>query len=457
MYATDNTTFLNATGLAFGLLMGLLMLVLPRRYALFPVIAMVCYMTMGQRLIVFGLNFTLIRVLLLFAFVRVVARGEMQIGGFGAIDRIVVWWVLSSVLTYSLLWKTGEAFVNRLGLAYDALGLYFIFRMLVRDLDDMRRATHQFAWLVIPLAVCMLIEKATGRNPFVAFGGLPPETLVREGVLRCQGPFAHPILAGAFAGALLPLFAGLWQQKSRLLALLGILSACSIAATAGSSGPLMAAAVGVIGMCLWPLRRHMRNVRWALGLSLLVLHVAMAAPIWFLLARVSIFDGSTGYHRAILIDHAVRNLSEWWLFGTRSTAHWGYYMFDVTNQYVLIGVQGGLITLILFLAIMVRCFGAVGRTMRNWTEKNPEAEKFAWALGASLLVHAINYISVPYFDQNIVNWYLLLAMIAAAGQISNSALQPSRSLADAAASYGHGHRFGSSPPGFALYLGRGRT
>jgi hypothetical protein len=424
MYATDNTTFINDAGLAFALLMGLLMLLLPRRHALLPVVALVCYMTMGQRVLVFGLNFTMIRILLLFGFMRVICRGEVQAGEFNRVDRIMLWWVLASIVTYTSLWKTGEAFVNRLGLAYDALGLYFLFRVLVRDLDDMRAVIAQFAWLVIPLAMCMLIERSTARNPFAALGGVPPETILRGGVLRCQGPFAHPILAGAFGSALLPLFVGLWwQRKKRFLALMGMVSACVIAGTAGSSGPLMAAAVGMLGVWLWSLRRHMRAVRWTIGLAILALHLAMAVPVWFIVARVGIFGGSTGYHRAILIDHAVRNFFEWWLIGTRSTAHWGYYMFDVTNQYVLIGVQGGLISLVLFVTIIVRCFSAVGRAVHEWGDEHPEAQRLAWAFGASLIVHAVNYVSVPYFDQNIVNWYLLLALIATAGQTPKDALQ----------------------------------
>jgi len=421
MYATDNTTFINGVGLAFGLLMGLLMLALPRRLALLPVIAMVCYVTMGQRVMVLGLNFTLIRILLLFGMLRVLARGEwrdgLRAGPLLPVDRTMLWWVLASIATYTLLWKTGEAFVNRLGLAYDALGLYFLFRVLVRDTDDIRTVLRLFAWLTIPLALCMLLEKATGRNPFAALGGVPPETLLREGVLRCQGPFAHPILAGAFGSALLPLFAGLWQQRqSRLLALLGLASAAVIASTAGSSGPMMAAAIGLVGLWLWPMRRHMRAVRWALGLGVLGLHLAMQAPVWFLLARVGVFGGSTGYHRAILIDHAVHHFPDWWLIGTYSTAHWGFHMFDVTNQYVLIGVQGGLVTLLLFVTLIVRGFSAVGRAVREGGDAAVARQRLAWALGASLAVHAANYMSVPYFDQNIVCWYLLLAMIATLGR-----------------------------------------
>lgn len=416
MYATDNTEFITGFGMACMLVMGLLMLVLPRRHALWPVVVMICFMTMGQRLLVFGLNFTLIRVLLLFGLARVLMRGEMQLGGHHPIDRRLGWWVLASIVTYTLLWQTGEAFVNRLGLAYDAIGLYLLFRVLVRDTDDIRAVLRMFAWLAIPLAACVLVEKNTGINPFAALGGVPPVTLVREGVLRCQGPFAHPILAGAFGSALLPLCVGLWwQERGGLLPLLGAASALTVVATAGSSGPLLAAAIGLAALALWRLREHMRAIRWSLGLTLLALHLAMAAPVWFLLARMAVFGGSTGYHRAILIDHAIAHFGDWWLIGTKSTADWGYYMFDVTNQYVLIGVQGGLVSLLLFLAMIAAAFGAVGRAARSWAHERRDDSRLAWACGASLLVHTVNYISVPYFDQNIVVWYLLLAMIATLG------------------------------------------
>lgn len=419
MYATDNTTFVSSFGLSFALLMGLLILVLPRRYALLPVLALVCYMTMGQRVMILGLNFTMIRLLLLFGLARVLLRGEFRSISPSPVDRVLLWWALSSIVTYTILWGSRDALVNRLGLAYDALGLYFLFRALVRDVDDMRAVLRQFALLVVPLAVLMLLEKGSGKNLFAALGGVPPHTLVREGVLRCQGPFAHPILAGAFGSALLPLFLALWSQRrgNGMLAFMGIVSAGIITVTSASSGPLMAAAVGLLAWWMFMFRRNMRAVRWTIGLTILGLHLVMQAPVWFLVARVGVFGGSTAYHRSILIDHAIRNFPDWWLVGTRSTADWGYFMFDITNQYVLIGVNGGLLTLILFVAIIVRCFAAVGRALQRWGDAHRDEQKLAWALGAALVVHASNFISVTYFDQNIVNWYLLLAMIATAGQL----------------------------------------
>jgi len=416
MYATDNTTFIDGFGLALALAMCLLMLILPRRQALLPVVALICFMTMGQRVMVLGLNFTMIRLLLAFGVARVLARGEWRLGPLNPVDRAMAWWVLASVVTYTLLWQTGEAFVNRLGFAYDALGLFFLLRMLVRTREDMLVAVRQFAWLAMPLAASMLMEKHTGRNPFAAFGGVPPETILLEGVLRCQGPFAHPILAGAFGSALIPAFLGLRVQGGgdALLAVLGLAAAAVICWAAGSSGPLMAAAAGVLGWTMYGLRTHMRLVRRGLAAFTLLLHLCMQAPVWFILARVSIFDGSTGYHRAILIDRAVHHFFEWALIGTYSTASWGYYMFDVTNQYVLIAVQGGLVSLVLFIVVISRSFASAGIAVREWSAGDPRASRFAWGLGCALLVHAVNYISVPYFDQNIVCWYLLLAMLSTA-------------------------------------------
>ncbi|MEY3251099.1 MAG: hypothetical protein RL227_72, partial [Pseudomonadota bacterium] len=352
MYATDNTTTLHPLGMALCALLCLLVLVLPRRHAPWPLLAMVCLMTMGQRVVLLDLDFTLMRILLLCALLRVLLRGEWHDVPRQPLDRALTLWLLASVVAYTLLWQTGEALVNRLGLAYDALAAYWVGRALLRDMDDLRRVASHLALGVAVLAVGMVYEKHSGSNPFAVFGGVPPETLVREGVLRAQGPFAHPILAGAFGSAMLPLMTGLLLARgpsaSRLVPLLGLIGlagAATMVVAAASSGPVLAAAAGLVGLLLWPLRRHMRALRWTLLLALIGLQLAMSAPVWFLMSRVGVFGGSTGYFRAVLIDHAVAHLPQWWLVGVRSTADWGYYTFDVTNQYVLVGVQGGLLSL----------------------------------------------------------------------------------------------------------------
>jgi hypothetical protein len=76
----------------------------------------------------------------------------------------------------------------------------------------------------------MLTEMATGRNAFASFGGVHEIAQMRNGLLRCQGPFAHPILAGTFGATQLPLFIALWFQegRSKLLPLAAMLSSLVI-------------------------------------------------------------------------------------------------------------------------------------------------------------------------------------------------------------------------------------
>jgi hypothetical protein len=408
----------NPIGLAFTLVMGLLIVIVPRRYAFVPIIILTCYMTMGNAIVVGGLHFTMIRVLLLFGWIRVVVRGEIRSIRLNSIDRIVLWWSLSAAVTYVLLWQNGDSIVYELGQTYNALGFYFLFRMLVRNYEDIFNIFKLTAVLITPLAISMIVEKAVGRNAFFIFGGVPMFTSVREGTLRCQGPFAHPILAGTFGATLMPFFVALWKRHEKTLATVGLASSLAITLTSGSSGPALACAAAVLALCMWRWRKSMRVVRWGIALTLIGLHLVMKAPVWFIIARVDVFSGSTGFHRAYLIDRAIANIGDWWLVGTKSTEHWAVadsHLFDVTNHYIAQGANGGLITMILFIVILVRCYRGVGLSVRSAEKFRPYSVQFGlWTLGGALFAHSVSFISVSYFDQNFVNWYLLLAMISTA-------------------------------------------
>src|SRR3974377_312356 len=107
---TDGTTFINPVGLIFALLMCLLIVILPRRYAMVPVIALVCYMTMGMRVMVAGLNFTMLRILLLFGWTRLIVRREMEPVQFNKLDRYVVLLPIVIIIAKTLLYRDYEAF-----------------------------------------------------------------------------------------------------------------------------------------------------------------------------------------------------------------------------------------------------------------------------------------------------------------------------------------------------------
>jgi hypothetical protein len=416
----DTTTLVSPLGFGVTALMGLLILLVRRKHAFAPIMMLTCYLPMGQTLMVGPLHFTMLRLLMLFGWARVILRRELRPIKWNQVDLAVLAWVSVKFVTYLLLWQTGDALVYALGLSYNAVGFYFLFRMLLHDVTDIVRVYRIAAMCIVPLALMMVLEKMSGHNSFAVFGGISPISAIRDGVVRCSGPFAHPILAGTFGATLLPFFVALWRSsRGRLLAVAGIASSVAITLTSGSSGPLLSAIAAIAALCTWPIRMHMRFIRRGVALLLVGLHMVMKAPVWFLLARVDIFSGSTGYHRAFLIDRAVANLNDWWLVGTKDTNAWGQEegLFDITNQYLVEGANGGIITMFLFICVIVSCFRCVGLSVRRAAKTESAARQFAlWALGAALFAHVVTYISVSYFDQNFVNWYLLLGMISTATQ-----------------------------------------
>ena len=45
-------------------------------------------------------------------------------------------------------------------------------------------------------------------------------------------------------------------------------------------------------------------------------------------------------------------------------------------------------------------------------------------MGCALIVHVFSFISVSYFDQNFVNWYMLLAIIATVASLRQAVPVP---------------------------------
>jgi hypothetical protein len=130
--------------------------------------------------------------------------------------------------------------------------------------------------------------------------------------------------------------------------------------------------------------------------------------------------GGGGFYRSQLIDHCLKHFSEWWFIGTSNTSTWAEdgivlstnpKMVDITNHYILQGISGGLLKLILFIAILTVCFKITGRFTRDESAAKPQRQ-LAWCLGVCLACLCTAFISVAYFDQIQVFWFWLLAAIA---------------------------------------------
>jgi hypothetical protein len=145
----------------------------------------------------------------------------------------------------------------------------------------------------------------------------------------------------------------------------------------------------------------------------------MNDPVYYLLARIDLTGGSTGWHRAALIDGAFNHFSTWWLAGTDYTRDWmptgipaNDANTDITNHFLAMGVWGGLPLMFLFIWVLIVAFRAVGKALRSRETAPPQHQFLIWTLGSILFGHATTFFSISYFDpQSSVFLYFGLAAI----------------------------------------------
>jgi len=134
--------------------------------------------------VIFTLDFSLLRLMVVFGWARLIMRREYAGFRWYPLDYALISWATASGIAGVIRAGTFAIFVNKLGLAFDALGTYFLFRMLVRDFRDVKTVALGFAAISIPVGIAFLVENATARNMFSVFGGVPEITFLRQGRVR---------------------------------------------------------------------------------------------------------------------------------------------------------------------------------------------------------------------------------------------------------------------------------
>lgn len=389
---------MSALGLLLTLGTAIALLRLPQRWCMVPILVALAFVPRSQ-VIEFGAGFPTLRILVIVGAVRVLARGERVFGQFHWLDRLMVlWagWALGSGVFH-------EAFVTRVGEVMTQAGLYFLFRVFLRSADDIRRVFKILCVLFLPIALGMLLERKTGQDYIAMMFGESGETFLRHGHFRARGPYANAILAGTNGALCLPMAIYLWRNH-RKFAWAGLFSFGAIVFASSASGPVMTALAAIGAMVMWKIRVHVRLIRWLAIAMIIVLDLVMNDPVYYLVARIDISGGSTGWYRAALIETTIRHFNEWWLLGTDVTVHWmplgtsGVVgQSDITNHYIQMGVWGGLLLMLLFIGVVTAAFSAVGKALRA---KNTDGEQrfLIWTLGAILFANAFTFLSVSYFD-----------------------------------------------------------
>lgn len=393
-----------------------LILTLPRQKAIIPFLLAFFTIPLAQVIVVGGLHFPVVRVLILVGLIRMVLRGKAASGdkfpgGFNSIDGTVVLWALSAFAIASLQWMELQGFVKFAGDFLDALGGYLVVRFLIPDGEAVRRTVKVLAVICVIQGIFMLSEQFTHQNALSFLGAPWPET--RVGHVRSAGVMGA-LFGGTFAGVLIPLFIWLWTAgRSRMAAVAGLIGATVMVFASYSSTSWVAYGAGLVGLCFWPLRKLMQPIRWGIVAALVGLHLVMHGPVWSLIEKVDITGGSSNYHRYMLVDNCIRHFSDWWLLGYRHPGNWGFVMWDLCNQFVAVALTGGLLSLIFYIAIFSRGFGALGNA-RKRVNGDRHQEWLLWCLGSVLFANVVASFGINYMVQLLLLLFPVLSCISVA-------------------------------------------
>ncbi len=407
-------------GIAMLVICGIAILTQPRERVVLPLLFFMLAIPGAQRVVIATLDFSFIRILVMVSLARIFMRGEARHFKLEKPDTMILWWMVWAIIAYGLL-KGTSGLITRTGYMLDVVGAYFVGRVYIRSSEDIKRIALILGLIAIPMLVFFFIERATGKNMFSVFGGVRENTMIRHGRLRCQGPFPHPLMAGVFWAGLLPWLGGIWFAKlvPKSQITIFIIAVGFIVANTASSTPVLAVIFGMLGLGMFNLRYKMKMIRRSILFLLFSLHMVMKAPVWQLVARIDISGGSTGDHRFRLIQKSIEHFREWAFIGTHGTAHWGWGMQDMTNQYLLEAVRGGLLGMLLFFFFFLRVYEIIGKALRN-TESIAE-QWMLWSSGVTLFVHMMSFLAVSYFGQANIAVFLFIGAIVS-GAVSQ--LQP---------------------------------
>jgi hypothetical protein len=389
-----------------------LILFLPRRYVIAPLLLGVLLIPFGQNLFIGGMHLYTSRILLAVASIRIFTWSKERLpGGFLLLDKVFIVWACYRAIAGILLYMSAGAIPIQIAQLFDGLAGYFLFRQLIRDDEDIVRAIQTLAVAAMVGGIEVWHERTTGQNWFAQFGGIRAIPEKRGDHVRAQAFFQHALLAGSFGATTFTLF--IWiivKARSWVFGILGAAGALMMTFSAATSTPIMALMGGIGVIFLWPLRRQMTRIRKGIVIGIVLLQCCMKVPFWFILGHIDLSGGSNGWDRAMIVDMFLRHIFSWWLVGTQDNVSWGFDMWDACNQFVAEGYAGGLVCFICFVTMFVILYKNLGRARRVVAGKRKQ-EWLIWLLAATLFAQTLAFFGIDYFDQSKQVWFLILVII----------------------------------------------
>ncbi|MBI1402406.1 MAG: hypothetical protein GC147_04250 [Porphyrobacter sp.] len=365
------------------------------------------------------------------------ARGKMRFQWADLCILVAVAWICVAM---SLTSDWNEALTASVAHVADIGLAYFFARTAIADV----RAFRMFLVLILPglliVGVLTMIESVTFtpiiQPLFSKLTGRPAEyySSPRMGLLRAQGPFAHPISAGIFLGSFLPLYwtAGFrgWVRIAGVAGSLGSFFSVSSAALISLS-----ASTGLL-VYNW-LTRHFVNLTWQLffvfgAIFVFLTEVGTKSGTFSLVIRFASLNSDTGYRRVLIWEYGSQNVAAhpWFGLGYGDWKRPVWMTDSVDNYWLLMAMRFGILPSVLIGLAVFLALVAIMRKSMTSTGSDQQTER---GVAIALAVFALGLVSVAVW-LSVQVWFFVLLGAAV-------------SLAKAPSHYGMQRRLPAPPVG----------
>ncbi|TRD11662.1 O-antigen ligase family protein [Erythrobacter insulae] len=335
-------------------------------------------------------------------------------------------------LAMSMTSETDEAITGSAAHAIDIGFAYFFARLTISS----PRALRVFLLLILPgllaLGILLAVEAVTHTHIlqpiFANITGAPFHygSTPRLGLLRAQGPFAHPILAGIFLASFLPLYwlAGL-RDRAKFS---GVFAAICSIVTVSSATFLALAAGGFLLAYNWATER-VENISWRFlfmlaAFGLFAAEIGTKSGSFSLLVRFASLNAMSAYNRVMIWEHGSQNVIDnpWFGIGYSDWARPVWMGDSLDNFWLLTAVRFGVVPVLLFTFMVGSALIVlVLRSLRS----SPLDARLERGVAIALAVFALGLISVSIWLSPLVWFFMLLGIAVSLGGTSANALMGS--------------------------------
>lgn len=305
------------------------------------------------------------------------------------------------------------------GRVFDTVCMYFAARVTIRVPVDIAGIYVPLVWTTLLMGLVGCYEATSGAFLYQRLYDLGAQAWFlkdnefRYGFLRARGSTGHAI----YFGLAMTILTGLLYSmrgfvRSKWLWLLGVAAGLAGALSSLSSGPQIAVVVLWGASMFYYARRLIKPCFWMfVGLCVLVEFVSNRH--FFSLVDYLALSSETAWYRTRLIEVAAAHWSEYWLTGVggHPVHHWGAEIdgrlhADIVNQFIIVALFGGLLSLTLYTAAFLGAGRAAASVLVS--ETTIDIRMFGFGIVCTLIAVGVSGMAVGLFGPPLLLTYILL-------------------------------------------------